>query len=369
MYMNSIRNPPIYIIQVIRAFAAIIVVIHHSIRAYTLNPPGYMVNLFKSYLSVSWFTEALAFGVDVFFVISGFIMVYVSTPYVDGRKPPLDFLVRRIERIYPPYLIATAVLLILTAIRFGTGNPDFSLWRIVTSSALWPTFNSQGLVQPILGVGWTLSFEMYFYLVFFLSLSLQRTKFLPLTVGIIVAVWLAASTFNSQTAIGSFLKNPIVLEFLFGCGIAAAFRAGRLPKLHGLTIVASILIVLVSTHFQADGYFSQDWRVIYWGMPAALIIASSLQISFNHETPIGRLGVFLGNASYSIYLMHIAVIYLIMTRIYPKLIDFGVVRSIDQAVAMAVIASIAFGAVFHILVEKPINDWRHKQSPSRSKTA
>ncbi|MBY4608118.1 acyltransferase [Rhizobium sp. 9T] len=365
--MQHNANSKLDSIQILRAVAAIIVVFAHSIRAYTVHVPGYLQDVPQSWLSAPWFRDGLGFGVDIFFVISGFIMVHVSTPYAEGRKPASDFLLRRVERIYPPYLISTAFLLVLTAAWSGTASDDFSLWRIATSALLFPSLNANGLVQPILGIGWTLSYEMYFYLAFALALAIGRARYLPVLIGIIAAVWTIATIAGSDTAQGIFFRNPIVAEFLYGCLIAYLHRSGRLPTVPLFVVLPCIIVVFAASYLCESGVLPEDLRCIYWGAPAAVLLSAFIRLPVNRERPLSRLIVFLGDASYSIYLVHIIFIYQVLSRIYPKLAFHGLIRYVDQAVVMTFVTSVVAGIVFHLVIEKPTNDWRLR-SRNKEKT-
>ncbi|MBB3590671.1 peptidoglycan/LPS O-acetylase OafA/YrhL [Rhizobium sp. BK529] len=353
----------LYSIQVLRAVAALIVVLSHSIRAYTINAPGYMQGLPQSWLSSPWFRDGMAVGVDIFFVISGFIMVHVSEDYAEGRKTPGNFFLQRVERIYPPYIVATLVLMGLTIAWVHSIPADFTPSRIVASMALIPSFDSAGLVQPILGVGWTLSYEMYFYLAFAAALAIGRRQYLPVLMGTIIAVWFIATIISSRSAVGIFFSSPIVFEFLFGCLVARLYNTGKLPSLPLYSLVPAVAIMAVASYFHEADTLSEAWRFAYWGIPAAIVVATVLPLQVRGS--IGEALRFLGDASYSIYLIHVVIIYNVLARFYPKLISYGLVRFIDQAVAMTFIVAVAGGVMFHLIVERPFNDWR-KRSRKRA---
>ncbi|AJC80038.1 acyltransferase 3 protein [Rhizobium etli bv. phaseoli str. IE4803] len=361
--MQAKRSAKIDSIQMLRAVAAILVVVHHTLRAYTNHAPGYMRDLTESAFAFPWFRDGLGSGVDIFFIISGFIMVYVSRDHAEGQKSPMDFLRLRAERIYPPYIIATIFLIFLVFASTRTLPSDYSLWRISASLTLLPSFDANGLVQPILGVGWTLSYEMYFYLSFAVALAIGRQRYMPVLSAIIAVAWLVASMINSSSALGVFFANPITFEFLFGCWIAFFYQANKLPRFHPLFIFPAIVSIIAAMYLHLPGV----WRPIYWGLPGAVIFIAVLSLQDNQNT-FRRIVVFLGDASYSIYLIHILVIYYVAARFYPKLISLGLVASIDQAVLMTSAACICFGVLYHLIVEKKIIRWvqRLRKSENRA---
>jgi len=350
-------------LQILRAVAAIVVVWHHILRAYTVHAAGPMTNLPSTPLGVAWLREGLAVGVDIFFVISGFIMVYVAGPYVRGARPPLDFLIRRVERVYPPYWIATLILIAGPLLKGATG--DLTADRLIRSFLLVPGFNPDGMVQPLLGVGWTLSYEMYFYLSFCLALTILRTRYwVPLTASI-VGVWAVAVIIGDMSAIGRFLADPIVLEFLFGCAIGWYFLGHGRPHVPFVAVVAAVIAIFAASQLHETGAIAPLWRCLYWGIPAAVIVAYTVSLTFVPQGPVGRFAELLGDASFSIYLVHVTVIYVIVGRLNALLIGKGLMTRIEPAILLSTIAAIAAGVAFHFVVERPINQWRHRQ---RSRT-
>lgn len=248
-------------IQVLRGIAAMAVVIHHAF-------PGR--------------TQLGAAGVDLFFVISGFIMTSCAC-----NRRPLEFLADRAWRIYPLWLIAVAPWLWITA--------ETPL-EVVRSITLWPVFGGQFL-NPALGVGWTLSFELVFYLAFALALATRPA--IPL---ILYGLCLALG-FNSRYVIFWFLGSPLVFEFLLGAFVA---RLPRVPRLGAAAISSGLIWFALVPSAYYDQAFGQGavYRLLTWGVPAAMIVygARSLEEWFG-----GRgfaFPVLAGSASYSIYLFH-----------------------------------------------------------------
>jgi peptidoglycan/LPS O-acetylase OafA/YrhL len=305
----------------------------------------------------------MALGVDIFFLISGFIMVYVSKDHAEGRKTPGNFILQRIERIYPPYIAATLMLMVLVVAGTRSIPADFNVWHVFSSLALVPSFDAAGLVQPILGVGWTLSYEMYFYLAFAAALAIGKKRYVLVLVAMIIGVWLIANAVSRSSALGIFFSSPIVFEFLFGCALGYLHAAGKLPRLSLFWLIPAVVIMAIASHFHETDRLSDGWRFLYWGIPASVIVASAL--SWRVSGSVAKVFSFLGDASYSIYLIHIVVIYQVLSRVYPKLISFGLVWSIDEAVAITFVSATVGGVIFHLFVEKQFNEWR-KRSRKRA---
>ena len=157
--------------------AALAVVAHHAMRAVTVNASPDLKLPQPLLLTNHAMIELGAVGVDLFFILSGFLMVYIAGPYIEGRRSTGNFLLQRAIRIWPMYVLATGLYLGLSiALRLSQGRElpfDASPLRLL-SFVFVPSFNASGLLQPILGVGWTLNYEILFYLVFALALTVSR---------------------------------------------------------------------------------------------------------------------------------------------------------------------------------------------------
>ena len=185
---------PLISIQVLRAVAALAIVFAHLWPTFVfLGLPTAVANFLLG-----------AAGVDLFFVISGFIMVYTSKPLFSQPGAPLYFFVRRIVRIVPLYWAATTVVLIFyLKTSFDLSERNLTWMNVIASYLFLPLPHLNGQTEPILGVGWTLNYEMFFYVVFaFATLLSQRWAVLAVT-----AFFIAVLTLPGALAI------PIVYPF------------------------------------------------------------------------------------------------------------------------------------------------------------
>jgi exopolysaccharide production protein ExoZ len=289
-------------IQVLRAVAATAVVVHHAI--YVVAPD----------------TSARvgAAGVDLFFVISGFIIATVA-----NRRSPSDFLADRIWRIFPLWLLVVTPWLIAK-------QPE--LPAVLTSLTLWPVFGNQ-IYAPTPGVGWSLCFEMLFYGAFALALLGWGRA--------VVCTFLAMLVLGSlsDSAVARYLGSPLILEFLAGTFIARLRPPNRaaLP----LVIAGFVWVAVAPLEPFAPTEGPEAFlRLAYWGIPAALIVygARGLEDRFAHKA--FDVPVLLGDASYSIYLFH------------PFVVNIGV--------GAAIAGSLILGLVAHRVVERPLNELRRK---------
>ena len=153
---------PLASIQVLRAAAALAVLFAHLWPA---------LAQFGNENIIPNFTFGAA-GVDLFFVISGFIMVYTSERLFGQRDGPGRFLTRRLIRIVPMYWALTTLVVVAW---YGVKLPDHTTWTNVVGSYLFiPTLKPGGGTAPVLGVGWTLNYEMLFYFLFAITIMFQR---------------------------------------------------------------------------------------------------------------------------------------------------------------------------------------------------
>jgi exopolysaccharide production protein ExoZ len=327
-------------IQILRAIAALIVVLHHS-----LEESMAAVAPFKS---PDWLTTAGAAGVDIFFVISGFIMFYVSFPPDQAAASPISFLVKRITRIYPFYWFCVALVLGLwSSGLFHSLQLDTDV--LVRSIFLFPS------EHLIINVSWTLVYEMYFYLIFAVTLTFRR----PLvslfgTTGAILILY-SVGHLVTDAAVGVFLGNAIAIEFCFGLALAYLTRrwpglcsAARLVSIPGFALL--VMAPLVVPHANTTGLPGAA-RVLAWGIPAFLIVLSFLSLKPS-RAPLQRVMVLLGDASYAIYLTHP----LVMIT-YARLLK-GSLASLPQwpVVPLVVLLSASLGLLMHVLVERRLTE-------------
>jgi len=290
-----------------------------------------------------------AAGVDIFFVISGFIM-WVTTA---GRPAdPWRFMGRRITRIVPLYWIVTLLTAagILLKPQFFYGH-FFSVANFVGSLFFLPVLQ-EGALHPIVIQGWTLCYEMMFYLVFTLVLFLgERWRFGVLT-GALVAI--VALHFVLPDGYTHAFTDPVVLEFAAGVVVGHLwFQGARLPLGAALAMAgAGFLLLAASPLFDADMS-----RALRWGLPATLIVAGAVFAERARPFKPAALPSFLGDASYSIYLWHVVV----------GVLATGIVLRTGLPVvlqpATILVATLAFSAVLYLVVEKPLITLLHPQRP------
>ncbi len=277
-------------IQHLRALAALMVVVFH------LHP-----QLERMGYTGHW-PDGLSNGVDIFFVVSGFIM-WVTT--ANRQMSPGGFYLRRIVRIVPLYWLLTSVMvtiLLLAPNLVQTARFDADHTLASYLFLAWPS--PAGHVEPVLIPGWTLNYEMFFYLLFGLALWLpQRLRLtamaLVLTALVASGNWIAPDA-SPATA---FYTSSIMLEFLAGMILGKIYRAGASPVsafMGWLLLGTGLLMIALPDYWIA----SQAPRAIKAGLPATIIVAAALAIEQRGATPTWQWFRQLGDASYSLYLTH-----------------------------------------------------------------
>ena len=285
-------------IQALRGIAVITVVLLHLKLVERKYSP-------TNFLLPDWLDFGI-FGVDLFFVISGFVMVTVTQEKFQSSKSSLLFLYHRVSRIYPLYWVYTTIALIVFKIQPSWVNSSQGNQANILSSYLLLPDNLLPLVQ----VGWTLIHEMYFYVVFFVIMLFLPGKYLPIA----LLLWGGTIAMFGPSTINPFynlILHPLTIEFIAGCFIAMYFNYVQPFRLNGLLLIffsfISILVAILSfVYFRSQtGYAPDNWdRVLYYGIPAALIVFFIVNAEKN-SLSLPQFLIQVGNASYSIYLSHL----------------------------------------------------------------
>lgn len=292
-------------LQILRALAALAIALLHF-QGDALKIPNAEALGFQLF-----FDRPLGAGVDLFFAISGFVMLYASRSLFGTPGAAGEFLGRRIARIVPLYWMLTLLLLAIYLVApnlLSSGN--ITVPEIVKSFLFIPyAAGGTGLMQPVYKLGWTLNYEMTFYVVFALFLALPMRKAVAAVAVTLVVAVIAGRVLQPAPGAIAFWTDPIMLEFIFGMLIGLAYLNGRrFPR--PLCIIAGLVGVAgvaVSPHWGVplDGLT----RPLHWGVPTALILGATVlcEPGAKAAREPGRFALFLGklgDASYAIYLVH-----------------------------------------------------------------
>ncbi|MEH6487424.1 acyltransferase [Hyphomonas oceanitis] len=277
-------------LQILRAVAAYGVVAFHVFEFLNATP-GFGLSRF----------EIGKVGVDLFFVISGFIMVHTTA----RSEKPGHFIIKRAARIIPLYWAATALAILATlSTPWLFPHADLSPASMLKSFAFIPAPDLSGEFQPILFVGWTLNFEMMFYGLFALSLFLPAHYRIRALVAALVAVFILGRLSGADTS-AAFYGQPIMLDFGIGCLIARAVSFPRITQMVTRAplwpIAATVLAGLVTVN--AAG-LSQDAAALLNGLLSGLLIFAVAAHDLHRKPAHSPLLTSLGDTSYSAYLLH-----------------------------------------------------------------
>jgi exopolysaccharide production protein ExoZ len=242
-----------------------------------------------------------AAGVDVFFVISGFIMWVVTC-----RKTPSpgDFLLRRVQRIVPLYWAVTLLAVgVALAIPAAFPNMQVTLDALLKSLFFVPYRDPHGLIAPLIVPGWTLNYEMFFYLLFAVGLLAPARLRAWLISAALIALVAVRPLLDGDNPLVATYTDPILLEFGAGVWLGKLWSERRLPSARvGWAMAAAGLAAFVAVTLA--GIDVSTARVLWWGAPALLMVAGAVSIERHGAVPdLWPLRV-IGDASYSLYLIH-----------------------------------------------------------------
>jgi len=313
----------LYGVQYLRAFAALAVVVFHAAE----RTGGH-------------FTIGAA-GVDVFFVVSGFIMWVISQ-----ARPvtPLRFLRQRLERIAPLYWVATLIM-VGGALAGLFPNLKPTLSHLLGSLFFIPHRSpSDGGVWPVLVQGWTLNYEMFFYCVFACCLLLPSRMRLPALGAVFVALTATGYLLDAGNALFLTYTDPIILEFLLGAGIGKLWLEDRVPS----AVAGLVLVVIAIAGFALIGVTGVGFGPFAFGPLASALLIGVLALERGGALGHVRVATYLGDSSYSIYLFH--------TMAISVVAKFAPLLSLPPSAALmlAVFSGVAVGVCFYEVLERPL---------------
>ena len=333
-----------YGLQILRFFAASFVVVDHSLSSIlNLQPTA---NFFKNPWSFG------NIGVLVFFGISGFIMVITRYNSFGSCEQAVQFFISRLLRILPIYAIATTLQFISRCIKAYSFGLDFDFLSFAKSLLFIPYLNFNGEYRPVLGQGWTLNYEMFFYFFFGLSLFFNRRIGISICIFYFIIVSSLDGVNFTDSDVLRFYADTILLYFVCGM-LVALFVLHYKPNIDSiflpmLFLLISMFGIAALQKYRFDEYFLVISLV---AIMITLFVGASCQ-----PLQRGKFQIFLeslGDASYSTYLFHNFVLNALNKTIFIRLAHEEYYELVGYVLFVVVVANIV-GMIIYRCVELPI---------------
>lgn len=335
------QNEKFNSIQILRGLAALLVVIDHTLQ-HTLTDPPRILGVFG------------AFGVSIFFVISGFIIAYIHS----GGFTPGNFMRRRIMRVVPLYWICTlflAVCAIVLPSLFKTTvfTPEYLLKSMAFLPMAVPGIPDDW--RPLLKPGWSLNYEIFFYVLFSLFWwcrnGLQRTILMSSVLGGLV---LGAFFVPRHGSVTAFYLNFNLMPFIAGMWIAELQRRGVWARLsvHSLPVLVFAMLLGIATLFTVD--FTQGplfIEFLAYLIASVLLVITALCVErWLHDLSPRNLLLLIGDSSYSLYLTHMFLVgagWAVFNRLGLS------EKAFPLAATAIVIGSLVAARISYLVIERP----------------
>ncbi len=336
-----VQKSKLELIQGLRFLAAILVVFFHIHMHYRETEVSLMGDFFRLGSN----------GVDIFFVLSGFIIFYTLK---GTSNTPLRFILKRSFRILPSYwLLLLLPTIALQILGFSDKHPELMETPSLIQAILLTPNHQQ------IGPSWTLSYELFFYLIVFISLifrSYGKLMFLLFLLPLLTLIQIIPDIEGL-----SFFQNPISLEFLMGIIVFKLSEQQTLPK-----VQSYIILGISTTLFIVNGLYSKFAfvnipvlcdRAIQFGIPSLGIVYSLICIERNSKVRLPSWILTLGAASYSLYLTH-AFVVSYTDKIAFKLSDNPLIINLISISGVAIATFISVLA--YKLIEYPVIKFLYK---------
>lgn len=349
-------NKQLNLLQVYRGIAAALVVLTHANKIISRElQQDKLLQIFH----FGWI------GVDFFFVLSGFIIFYIHQSDIGKPNKFKSFAFKRFIRVYPLYWSILTIKIIVSLFNTDTTNSIYqrSAGEIIKAVLLLPQDRSI-LDATFIGVSWTLSYEVFFYSIFGLLILINTKICQPIIFGWIIGIIL--KLFNLLPIGDNFLLNFIFdehnLEFLLGC--LAAYTISKYRFKFGTSLIyASIFMLMISiinTKYK-EYNVSGIPTLIAYGIPFMLLIIGSVYLELSKTINIPPVLIYIGNASYSIYLAH-GFLLNITAKVFTKIIEkLNILHLIESQIvycnaiaSIIVVIAVFMGCLIHSYLEKPL---------------
>jgi exopolysaccharide production protein ExoZ len=346
---NAAVNHPqpsetIFGFQILRGIAASMVVAFHI---------GWMLSV-QMGTNAKELISAGATGVDIFFVLSGFIMLHTTR----FQFSPQEFLARRVIRVAPIYwLVTVAHEALALSLPRHVFKYRFDLTNFLCALFFIPCYNFEGVVNPPVAQGWTLTYEMFFYVL----LAFVSTFFFKIRTAVLSILFpglvLCGFIWHSTNAVWTTYTDPLLIEFLVGCIIAMLVDSNviRLGKSAACLIIIGGFILLIACW---ELNTPPHYRGLLLGLPAGCVVLGTAGAERFFNLRKLRILNAIGDSSYSLYLTHTFVISAMSLVFRSKLARAG--HGIPVAFITFAIC-VGLGIIFYRLVERPMTRYLNRR--------
>lgn len=355
MTPSNTMNKRLNLLQVDRGIASVLVVLAHGGTILSRNLS--QDDLLKVF-HFGWI------GVDFFFVLSGFIIFYIHQSDIGNPSKIKSFSFKRFIRVYPLYwsVLACKILVSLFSTD-GNGAEQRNIGEIAKAVLLLPQDRSI-LESSFIGVSWTLSYEVFFYFMFGLVILISARIYQP-----ILFVWIGGTILNffnllpiRENFLLAFVFDAHNLEFVLGC-LAAYMISKYQFKFSTSVIYASLAMLLLSVVNTKYGEYDVSGvsSLIAYGIPFTLLIIGSTYLEMSKIVKVPLLLIYLGDASYSIYLTHgffLNSVSKVFSKLSEKFQALDLIRTnsfYGNLIAfLMILIAVALGCIVHSYFEKPL---------------
>ena len=338
-------------IQFLRGIAALAVVVHHT--------GGFVKRYFEPTLLLGDYFSIGFGGVDLFFVISGFIIHFTSEKYLYNPTKLGEYLKKRFVRVYPIHWFILTLLFVSSWLITSVFHRNiFSIGYPHTLNAYLQTYSLFPLHFAINPVTWTLSYELFFYIIFALLIISKRLWFIPLGI-LLVSGYNVYQNYLQEGGVAemtyfNFIFSGYNFEFMFGYLIYQFY-----DKLKLNNILSVLLLIIGLGIFLGFGYEVRDFdnykRLQIFGFPSALIVLAMLNLEKNQAISFSKFWILLGDSSYSLYLIHFPIL-LLMNKL-PQILGYSFTANQEVSYSYFIIITIIISSIIvHKYIEKPLSN-------------
>ena len=323
-------------IQILRGYAAMLVVVTHLWSAGVIS-------------SALKFSRIGGLGVDIFFVISGFIMCYSLRDRISSNDS-VEFLKKRVFRVYPIYLLVLTPFLVQY---LNQATTPVEAPMIIGNLLLSPSFSGGAEYRMLVGPAWTLTYELFFYILFAAAMFSSRSKDRAIYI-VIMMIVLMVTLVNFLGLKGARLQwsnfqyiigDTLLFNFVIGCLCYFVWRKyGHAVFSFWTALGVALVLTVVSLGLSKLGLP----RVLSLGLPAGAIVLVFLFAEFENRN-LTRPLLFLGSASYSIYLVHAVIAH------WKHLIIGTSAHENDLTGIFLTGVALAAGCIFYVFIENPLS--------------